>query len=138
MSSSLPNNISISISDDDSDDPAGKFRVHFRRSHRKQNSRLRRHLLRRIFRISRRWWPVILFLPAIALLLFEALKLSAKTSSNNDNGVDMKSDSKPVKKKMDWRPHKEAPSNLDRLDPVTRVVGGIRQRRFYFITSHVL
>ncbi|KAJ6812020.1 uncharacterized protein M6B38_152255 [Iris pallida] len=76
--------------------------MHGHRSSRKNQ------LLRRTLRFLRKWWPVLLFLPAIGLLLFESSKLAADTE-----------------------PAREPPQgNLDRLDPITRIIGGVRQPCF--------
>ncbi|ONK74595.1 uncharacterized protein A4U43_C03F8110 [Asparagus officinalis] len=117
------NNISISISDEESDELAGKLRARVRRKRKKLGFRGKNNLIRRIFRVSRRWWPVLLFLPAIALLLFEISKLAVKPQEEGKF-----SDPEPVKQaKVSTEPVKEVPANLNRLDPVTRVIGGVRQ-----------
>jgi hypothetical protein len=66
-----------------------------------------RSLGQRAVRLVARWWPVLLLLPAVALLLFEASRLRASSPGP----------SPPV-------------SSLGRLDPTTRLVHGVREREF--------
>ncbi|KAJ6844643.1 uncharacterized protein M6B38_290875 [Iris pallida] len=67
----------ILISDDDSDDLSGKKRARVRRKRKKHGHRgsVRGEVLRSL-RFLRKWWPVLVFLPPIGLLLFESSKLA--------------------------------------------------------------
>ncbi|KAF5194424.1 Dna-directed rna polymerase subunit beta [Thalictrum thalictroides] len=114
MSSSKFNSISISVSDDEEDELAGKMRVRVRRKRKKLGFQVKKsECLRRLFI---RWWAVLIFLPAIGLLLFEASRLARKTSEINENR-----DSQVV---QETKVH----GNLNRLDPTTRMFNGTRQR----------
>ena len=62
----------------------------------------------RAVRLVARWWPVLLLLPAVALLLFEASRLRGASSPGP---------APPV-------------SSLGRLDPTTHLVHGVREREF--------
>lgn len=59
-----------------------------------------------------RWWTVLIFLPAIGLLLVESSKVARKPQE------EPKSEPVPVEDSM---------GNLNRLDPTTRVVNGVRE-----------
>ncbi|KAL5704933.1 hypothetical protein ACHQM5_023290 [Ranunculus cassubicifolius] len=116
------NSISISVSDDDSDDQSGKMRVRVRRKRKKlglihsKNNEFFGKLLRLVIR----WWTVLVFVPAIGLLIFEASRLARKPSENTS-----------VKDVVNRVAHvvveKKEMSNLNRLDMTTRVIGGVRQ-----------
>ncbi|XP_008808902.1 uncharacterized protein LOC103720789 [Phoenix dactylifera] len=110
MSSSMLNSISISVSDDD--EVAGRMRVRARQKRKKPRFRGRRELCQRIVRKAIRWWTVLLFLPAIALLLVESSKLARKPQAEPK--------SEPVS-------IKESTRKLTRLNPTTRLVNGIRE-----------
>ncbi|KAJ6806567.1 uncharacterized protein M6B38_289455 [Iris pallida] len=118
------NSVSISISDDDSDDHSGRKRSRVRRKRKKHWHRgsIRGEVLRRSLRLLRRWWPVIIFLPAIGLLLFEASKLATDRKAEAGTKRVGISDPEPARN--------SPPANLNRLDPVTRVIGGVRQPCF--------
>lgn len=108
MASSMLNSISISVSDDDSDDIAGRMRV------RKKRKRLgfgsRSDAARRIFRMISRYWPFLIFVPAIVILLFFDLP-----SIGSKPEVKLGRDLAPEKKKI--------PSVR------TRIVNGVRERK---------
>lgn len=134
MSSSMFNNnsIQISISDEDSDE-LGRMRVRVRRKRKKQAQRVKAELTRRVFRFFIKYWTVLIFLFAAGLLLFEATRIGRKPSP-----VDSSELGGAVK-----RPHvvensglgelrkpiseKKLDGNLNRLDPVTKVVHGVRK-----------
>ncbi|XP_008797009.1 uncharacterized protein LOC103712303 [Phoenix dactylifera] len=110
MSSSMLNSISVSVSDDD--EVAGRMRVRVRHKRKKPGARGRADFCRKIVRKAIRWWTVLLFLPAIALLLVESSKLARKPQGEPK--------SEPV-------PAEESTGNLNRLDPTTRIVRGVRE-----------
>lgn len=122
MSSSMfnGNSISISVSDDDSDE-VGKMRVRVRRKRKKPGLRIKNDLIGRIVRKLLKWWMVLLFLPAAGLLLFEASSIGRKPALVIDSQLSMA-------KKPSFPLEREPNSNLNRLDPTTRVIGGVRQR----------
>jgi hypothetical protein len=99
MPSSTIRSISITVSDDDGA-AAGPRRI------RAGRRKAARSLGQRAVRLLARWWPVLLLLPAIALLLFEASRLSSSPAL-----------APPV-------------SSLGRLDPTTRLVHGVRKREY--------
>ena len=113
--------VSISVSDNDSDDVAGKMRVRVRRKRKKTGFRGRNELAQRFLRKLLRWWPFLLFLPAAGLLVFEASRIGHKPSP--DPGLISQKNSEPVVEN-------KSEGNLNRLDPTTRVVRGVRERKF--------
>ncbi|KAI8014099.1 hypothetical protein LOK49_LG05G03560 [Camellia lanceoleosa] len=115
------NSISISVSDEDSDDLAGKMRVRVRRKRKKSVFRGKNELAQRLLRKLLRWWPVLVFLPAAGLLMFEASRIGRKPSPVLVSELASQKDPKPVVEK-------KSEANLNRLDPTTRVIGGVRQR----------
>lgn len=122
------NSISISVSDDDSDE-LGRVRARVRKKRKKPGFRnngngLSRWLLRKLVK----YWMVLIFLPAAGLLLFEASSFVmrpevGKTPSHSDSQLS------PIKKPSQ---EKKSDGNLNRLDPTTRVVGGVRERKWAF------
>ncbi|KAJ0961077.1 hypothetical protein J5N97_000978 [Dioscorea zingiberensis] len=113
-SSGMLNSVSISVSDSDSEDPPGRMRVRIRKKRRNPRLRLKDELLRRALRRAVMWWPVLLFIAAIPLLLFEISRLFGKPS------VEPRSTSRPSLEE-------EPVGNLNRLDPVTRLIHGVRE-----------
>lgn len=130
MSSSMfnGNSISISVSDDDSDE-VGKMRVRVRRKRKKPGLRIKNDLIGRIVRKLLKWWMVLLFLPAAGLLLFEASSIGRKPALVIDSQLS-------TAKKPSFPLEREPNSNLNRLDPTTRVIGGVRQRKFLSQSVH--
>ncbi|KAF3446259.1 hypothetical protein FNV43_RR11438 [Rhamnella rubrinervis] len=132
MSSSMFNNnsISISVSDEDSDE-LGRMRVRVRsRKRKKPGYRFKNELARRLVRKLVRYWTVLIFIAAAGLLLFEASRIGRKSSLvvrsefiRNPNIVH--SDHSSMNK---LSLEKKSEGNLNRLDPTTRVVGGVRER----------
>ncbi|XP_015884715.3 probable hexosyltransferase MUCI70 [Ziziphus jujuba] len=123
------NSMSISVSDDESDE-LGRMRVRVRRKRKKPGYRLKNEFTRRVYRKLVRYWTLLIFIPAACLLIFEASRIGRKSSPvvttdyiQNPNFVD--SDSTSISKSGS---EKKSEGNLNRLDPTTRVVGGVRQR----------
>jgi hypothetical protein len=102
MPSSTIRSISITVSDDD-----GAAAAPTRRPRAVRRKAAARSLGQRSVRLVARWWPVLLLLPAVALLLFEASRLRASSPGP----------APPV-------------SSLGRLDPTTHLVHGVREREF--------
>uniref|UniRef100_A0A5B7AQM4 TOD1/MUCI70 glycosyltransferase-like domain-containing protein n=1 Tax=Davidia involucrata TaxID=16924 RepID=A0A5B7AQM4_DAVIN len=122
MTSSMFNNsISISVSDEDSDELAGKRRVRVQRKRRKSGFHGKNELVRRILRQLLKWWMVLLFLPAAGLLVFEALRIGRKPSPMINSEL-------VTQQKSGFILDKKPGGNLNRLDAMTRVVGGIKER----------
>lgn len=116
------NSLSISVSDEDEEEPSGKMRVRVRRKRKKSGFRGKNELRRLIVKQLLRWWPVLLFLPAAALLLFEATRIGRKTTPVVNNNL-------VIHKKDNFAADNRSEGNLNRLDPTTRVVGGVRTRK---------
>ncbi|CAD6236773.1 unnamed protein product [Miscanthus lutarioriparius] len=74
MPSSTIRSISITVSDDD-----GAAAAPTRRPRAVRRKAAARSLGQRAVRLVARWWPVLLLLPAVALLLFEASRLRASS-----------------------------------------------------------
>ncbi|KAF5448757.1 hypothetical protein F2P56_029262 [Juglans regia] len=120
MSSSTVNHptISITVSDEESDDRSRLLRA--RRKRRKQHSlssrsKKNKDLLVRALRKVVRWWPIILFVPAMGLLLFEVSRVFEKQP---DPSVTL----------VPSFGRKVSVGNLNRSDPRTRAVHGGRER----------
>jgi hypothetical protein len=104
MPSSTIRSISITVSDEDG---AAAAAAPTRRPRGGRRKAAARGLGQRAARLVARWWPVLLLLPAVALLLFEASRLRGSPPA----------------------PAAHA-SSLGRLDPTTRLVRGVREREF--------
>ncbi|KAG0500725.1 hypothetical protein HPP92_000797 [Vanilla planifolia] len=114
MSASGFQSVSLSISDDESDDPAGRIRLG-RRKCKKRFFRPSRGILGRFMRSLARWWLLLLFVPAMVLLTFEASKQGKKQIDA------VRMESRQLEGALDER------SNLNRLDHTTRIVNGVRE-----------
>ncbi|XP_007017434.2 PREDICTED: uncharacterized protein LOC18591320 [Theobroma cacao] len=135
MSSSIfnTNSISISVSDDESDE-LGRMRVRVRRKRKKHgHHRARTEFTQRLIRLFVKYWTLLIFLPAAVLLIFEATRIGRKP------GLVVNSEINEVKKPnllgnlelsklKELSQEKKIDSNLNRLDPTTHVVGGVRER----------
>lgn len=109
-------NVSISVSDDESDE-LGRMRIRARRKRKKLGNRrfLRKLLLR--------YWMLLIILPAFCLLLFEAFRISRNLTSLNNNTHTNTHTHTHTHTSL-----KDPPANLNRLDPTTHVVAGVRER----------
>lgn len=111
--------VSIPVSDNELDDME-RMRVRVRRKRKKQGNRVNNELAPRVFRMMLKYWLVVFFLLAAGLLLFEATKIGqnsrletkSELETDKESGLDKKPD-----------------GNLNRLDPVTRMVAGVRKRK---------
>lgn len=124
------NSVSISVSDDEPDE-LGRNRGRVRRKRKKHGYRVNDELASRVFRFLVKYWTLLIFLPAAGLLLFEISRLGSKSSmvvntELRERPVSLDSDLS-VKKKTSLE--KVLKGNLNRLDPTTRVVNGVRQRK---------
>lgn len=126
------NSISISVSDDEPDE-LGRMRVRVRRKRKKPGHRLKNEFLHRVVRKLVRYWALLIFLPALGLLLYEASRIGRKPSSvaNTELGASEKSTLVDSELSNVTNPslEKKSDGNLNRLDATTRVVGGVRQRK---------
>ncbi|XP_027938765.1 uncharacterized protein LOC114193243 [Vigna unguiculata] len=110
--------VSISLSDEESDE-LGRMRVRARRKRKKLGNR---RLLRRLFV---RYWMLLVIVPAAGLFIFEATRIG-----RNLNGLNTNSRIEARTSRIDGSSPtlRKAPTNLNRLDPTTHVVAGIRER----------
>ncbi|KAK7383078.1 hypothetical protein VNO78_28745 [Psophocarpus tetragonolobus] len=115
------NSVSISVSDDESDE-LGRMRIRARRKRKKLgHKRLLRKLLLK-------YWLLLIIVPVVCLLIFEATKIGQSFNNlNNNTHTHMETHNIKVDRSSPTLP-KELPANLNRLDPTTRVVGGVRER----------
>ncbi|RZB67981.1 hypothetical protein D0Y65_038002 [Glycine soja] len=104
------NSVSISVSDDEPDE-LGRMRIRARRKRKKLGNR------RLVRKLLLKYWMLLIIVPALALLVFEATRIARSPSSNTETRNN----------KAD-RSRKEPPANLNRLDPTTHVVAGVRER----------
>lgn len=126
------NSVSISVSDNELDD-LERMRVRARRKRKKPGNRDKNELARRVFRIILKYWVVVFFLLALSLLLFEATRIGRKSRLETKSevaGSTRPTIDEPVigtekKSDLDSKPD----GNLNRLDPVTRKVAGVRERK---------
>ena len=123
------NSISISVSDDESDE-LGRVRARVRKKrkklgHRNNGNGFTRWLLRKLVK----YWMVLIFLPAAGLLLFEASRFVVKPEVSK-TPIRSGSELSPIKKPSLVT---KSEGNLNRLDPTTRVVAGVRERKWAFV-----
>ncbi|KAK9286687.1 hypothetical protein L1049_015089 [Liquidambar formosana] len=118
-SSMLNHTISISISDDESDNLSSTSRLLRSRRKRKrpvfQRKKKKNEILRRAVRIIVKWWMLLLFLPAIAFLIYEASRIGERTTTHEVE-------------RPEFVERKKLEGNLNRLDHTTRMVHGVRER----------
>lgn len=122
------NGVTVSVSDEDPEDPSSRMRPRFRRKRKKPGARSRPDFTRRIVAKLLKWWPALLLLPAACLLIYEAIKIgdgeirSPPSARKSEHVATQSSKDKPQ-------------GNLNNLEPTTRVVGGVRERKSYFFIS---
>lgn len=123
--------ISISISDDDSDE-LSRMRVRVRRKRKKLSYQVKSESTRRVIRFLVRYWPVLVFLPVAGLLVFEATRIGRKPSFDSKLAENVEFDSK-LEENFDLRSRdpENKTENLNRLDPETRIVRGVRERKLF-------
>ncbi|XP_038894402.1 uncharacterized protein LOC120083005 isoform X2 [Benincasa hispida] len=125
------NNVSITVSDNELDE-LERMRVRVRRKRKKQGNRVKNELAPRIFRMMLKYWLVVFFLLAAGLLLFEATKIGQKSrleaKSEHSGMTRAKLDDSKLGPVMESGLDNKPDGNLNRLDPVTRMVSGIRER----------
>lgn len=131
MKSSLFNDsgVSIPISDDDSDE-LGRMRVRVRRKRKKSLHRVNNELTRRVVRFFMKYWMALVLVFAIGLLVFEATRIGRKPSMIVKTEQDkVTSQLKEFKRPI---PDKKSDSTLNRLDPVMKIVHGVKERKCLF------
>ncbi|KAL0710422.1 hypothetical protein Bca4012_017400 [Brassica carinata] len=117
------NSVSITMSDDDESNETNRFRstTRTRRKRKKPGHRTTTSELPRYFlRLMLRYWIVLVFLLALGLLLFESTRIGTKSPNSEHSQLKQKS--------SDSSENKRNEGNLNRLDPTTKVIGGVRQR----------
>ncbi|XP_078430519.1 DNA-directed RNA polymerase subunit beta (DUF616) [Wolffia australiana] len=116
MASSSFKGSAISISDEDSDD-SFRFRSRVRHKRKKLAVRGTAGIFLRFIRKIERWWPLLILFPSLGLLFYE---ISGIYWKNEDGGVvvEAKDSQEEVQKYL---------GNLNRLNPMTRVVNGVRE-----------
>lgn len=122
MFSSSNNSVSISVSDDDSND-LNRIRARTRRKRKKPGHKTSFELPRYLLRVFLRYWVVLVFLLAVGLLVFESTRIGMKSA--NSKLSELKNPDLIGKES----PSKKNEGNLNRLDPTTKVIGGVRQRK---------
>ncbi|XP_019087169.1 PREDICTED: uncharacterized protein LOC104725215 [Camelina sativa] len=109
------NSVSISVSDEES---LNRIRARTRRKRKKLSHRTSYELPRYVLRLFVRYWVVLVFLLAVGLLGFESTRIGVKSSELKH----------PPDSSGKESPSKKNEGNLNRLDPTTKVIGGVRQR----------
>lgn len=105
------NSLSIPVTDDQPDEFGSKMRSRPRRKRRKSEFRGKSELANRTCKQLTRWWPVLLFVSAVLLLVFEASKLGWRSNTiKSELGTPEKKPNVVVS------PVKKSEGNLNRLD----------------------
>lgn len=128
------NSLPISVLDDESDE-LGRMRARARRKRKKLVYRGENGLAIRLFRKLLKHWMLLIIIPIVGFLVFGASIIGTKPSSTENSQLD--TPSKPARfnselSKVDKSTptlEKDPNANLNRLDPTTRVIGGVRQRK---------
>lgn len=105
--------LSLPVTDDQPDDFGSKMRSRPRRKRRKSDYRGRNELAKKTCKQLTRWWPALLIATAVLVLLFEALKLGLRSSTNkSEHDVHVKKPSPNALVSSSKKPE----GNLNRLD----------------------
>ncbi|KVI06596.1 uncharacterized protein LOC112510175 [Cynara cardunculus var. scolymus] len=105
------NGISIPVADDHPDEFGGKLRSRPRRKRRKSEFRGKSELANRTCKQLTRWWPILVLVAAVLLLIFETSKLGWKSSAvKSELGIHDKKPNVVVSSA------KKPEGNLNRLD----------------------
>lgn len=137
------NSISIPVSDEDSDELA-RMRVRAKKKRKKHGFRVKNEFPRRLVKFLVRYWTLLIFFPAVGLVLFEVSRLGRRPSlavrngvgSLEKQGVEVKLEHLSINKTSS---ETKSGGNLNRLDPVTHVVHGVRERKWlrFCISNHL-
>ncbi|KAL4377803.1 hypothetical protein GQ457_02G010300 [Hibiscus cannabinus] len=126
------NSISILVSDEESDE-LGRKRVRAWRKRKKRgHHRVRNELNQRLIRLFVKYWMLLIFLPAAVLIIFEVTSVGRKpgpvvnSEVNEVKKYNLMGNSELTKLKEPTQGNKSG-RNLNRLDPITHVVGGVRE-----------
>jgi hypothetical protein len=115
----------ISLSDDETDE-LGRMRVRARRKRKKLGNK------RFIKKLLVKYWMLLIILPAAFLLFYEATRIGLRPNSssnilrNQNHPHDLPSS--VLVKELNTK------TNLNRLDPTTHVVAGVRERKYLIIS----
>ncbi|KAI4336922.1 hypothetical protein L6164_015393 [Bauhinia variegata] len=121
--------VSISLSDDESDE-LDRIRARVRRKRKKPTYRSRNEFAGRLLSKLLKYWMLLVIILAAGLLVFEATRIGRNPRSVVNSQLDTPNKPNWELSKVDKsRPTlQKTQGNLNRLDPTTRVVGGVRQR----------
>ncbi|KAK8673695.1 hypothetical protein V6N13_112013 [Hibiscus sabdariffa] len=126
------NSIFILVSDEESDE-LGRKRVRAWRKRKKRgHHRVRNELNQRLIRLFVKYWMLLIFLPAAVLIIFEVTSVGRKpgpvvnSEVNEVKKSNLMGNSELTKLKEPTQGNKSG-RNLNRLDPITHVVGGVRE-----------
>ncbi|KAK8717205.1 hypothetical protein V6N13_044481 [Hibiscus sabdariffa] len=126
------NSISILVSDEEPDE-LGRKRVRAWRKRKKRgHHRVRNDLNQRLIRLFVKYWMLLIFLPATVLIIFEVTSVGRKPGQvvnsevNEVKKSNLMGNSELTKLKEPTQGNKSG-INLNRLDPITHVVGGVRE-----------
>ncbi|KAK4274751.1 hypothetical protein QN277_017933 [Acacia crassicarpa] len=126
-------NVAISVLDDESDDH-GRMRARARRNRKKLLHRGENGFALRLLRKVQRYWMLLIIIPVVGFLVFEAFIIGRKPSLIVSSQLGTLNDPSQLNlefSKVDQSTPtlgKDPRSNLNRFDPTTRVIGGVRQR----------
>ncbi|XP_028783163.1 uncharacterized protein LOC114739279 [Neltuma alba] len=126
-------NVAISVLDEESDDH-GRMRARARRKRKKLLHRGENGFALRLLRKLLKYWMLLIIIPVVGFLVFEAFIIGTKpslmVSSQRGTPNEPSQFSLEFNKVDQATPTlgKDPKSNLNRLDPTTRVIGGVRQR----------
>ncbi|PNX56002.1 hypothetical protein L195_g049636, partial [Trifolium pratense] len=112
----------ISLSDDETDE-LGRMRVRARRKRKKLGNK------RFIKKLLVKYWMLLIILPAAFLLFYEATRIGG-LRPNSPNIATIKSlnqDHPHDLPSSDLVKELNTKTNLNRLDPVTHVIGGVKE-----------
>ncbi|KAL4584382.1 hypothetical protein LXL04_008982 [Taraxacum kok-saghyz] len=105
------NSVSIPVTEDQPDEFGGRMRSRPRRKRRKSEFRGKSELANRTCKQLTRWWPVLVLVAAVLLLVFEASKLGWRSST-----IKSELGTRVEKPKIVISPAKKSEGNLNRLD----------------------
>ncbi|XP_058725234.1 probable hexosyltransferase MUCI70 [Vicia villosa] len=114
------NHHAVTISDDETDE-LGRMRVRARRKRKKLGNR------RLIRKLLVKYWMLLIIIPAAFLLFYEATRIGLRPSASNviktaPGNQDDDRSSPTLAQELHVK------TNLNRLDPTTHVVAGVRER----------
>jgi hypothetical protein len=104
------------------------MRARVRRKRKKHHHRFKNNFSQRIIRFVLKYWTLLIFLPAAGLLIFEASKIGRKPSLDDAKVSEQVVEVRKPSFQVDLNNNKSG-GNLNRLDPVTHIVGGVRERK---------